>query len=70
MARVSNTQTPCLSAQWINAAKAAHFHVSLNTLRPGLEVIKLEFVLKLKIKCKDWMLADMCPQAANRYALF
>ena len=36
VARVSNTQSPCLSVQWINAAKAAHFHVSLNTLRPGL----------------------------------
>ena len=24
---------------------------------PGLEVIKLEFILKLKIKCNDWLLA-------------
>ena len=37
---------------------------------PGLEVIKLEFILKLKIKCNDWLLADTCLQAANRYALF
>ena len=29
----------------------------------GLEVIKLEYSLKLKIKCND-------PQAANRGALF
>ena len=36
MARVSNTQSPRLSVQWIDAAKAAHFHVSLNTFRPGL----------------------------------
>ena len=36
MARVSNTQSSCLSVQWIDAAKAAHFHVSLNTFRPGL----------------------------------
>ena len=27
-------------------------------LRPGLEVIKLEFILRLKIKCNDWLLAD------------
>ena len=38
--------------------------------RPGLrnirpEVIKLEFSLKLKIKCHDWLLVDMCLQAAN-----
>ena len=36
MARVTNTQSPRLSVQWIDAAKAAHFYVSLNTLRPGL----------------------------------
>ena len=32
------------------------------------EVIKREFILKLKIKRSDWLLADMCPQVANRYA--
>ena len=32
---------------------------------PCLEVIRFEFILKLKIKCNDWLLADMCPQAAN-----
>ena len=49
----------------------------------SLEVIKLEFILKLKIKRSDWLLADMfkikrsdwlladmCPQAANHCALF
>ena len=36
----------------------------------GLEVLKLEFILKLKIKRTDWLLADMCPQAANNCALF
>ena len=36
----------------------------------GLEVIKLEFILKLKIKCNDWLLAETCPQAANYCALF
>ena len=29
---------------------------------PGLEVIKLEYNLKLKIKCNDWLLADTCPK--------
>ena len=38
--------------------------------RPGLEVVKLEFILKLKIKHNDWLLADTCPQAANHCALF
>ena len=37
---------------------------------PGLEVIKLEFILKLKIKHNDWLLADTRPQAANHCALF
>ena len=33
VARVLNTQSPGLSVQWMDAAKAAHFHVSFNTLR-------------------------------------
>ena len=37
---------------------------------PGLEVIKLEFILRLKIKRNDWLLADKRPQAANHCALF
>ena len=37
---------------------------------PGLEVIKVEFILRLKIKRNDWLLADTCPQAANHCALF
>ena len=37
---------------------------------PGLEVIKLEYSLKLKIKRNDWLLADTSPQAANHCALF
>ena len=36
----------------------------------GLEVINLEFILKLKIKYNDWLLADMCLQVANHCALF
>ena len=36
----------------------------------GIEVIKLEFILRLKIKRNDWLLADTCPQAASNCALF
>ena len=36
----------------------------------GLDVIKLELILRLKIKCNDWLLADTFPQAANHLALF
>ena len=39
-------------------------------LHAGLEVIKLEFILRLKIKRNDWLFADTCPQAANHCALF
>ena len=37
---------------------------------PGSEVIKLEFILRLKIKGYDWLLADTWPQAVNHCALF
>ena len=39
-------------------------------MRSGLEVIKLEFIFRLKIKRNDWLLADTCPQAVNHCALF
>ena len=39
-------------------------------MKPGLEVIKLEYSLKLKIKSNDWLLADTRPQAANRRLYF
>ena len=39
-------------------------------VRPSPEVIDLEFIIKLKIKRNDWLLADTCPQAANHRALF
>ena len=32
---------------------------------PGLEVIKLEFFFRLKIKRHDWLLADTCPHAVR-----
>ena len=34
----------------------------------GIEVIKLEYILILKIKRNDWLLADTCPQATNHCA--
>ena len=37
---------------------------------PGLDVIKLEYKLRLKIKRNEWLLADTCPQTANHCALF
>ena len=37
---------------------------------PCLEIIKLEYSLRLKIKRNNWLLADMCPQAANHCTLF
>ena len=37
---------------------------------PGLEVIKLEFILRLKIKRNDWLPGDTCLQAANHCILF
>ena len=36
----------------------------------GLQVIKLEYIFKLKIKLTDWLLADTCPQAANHCPFF
>ena len=46
-----------------------HYPLQKNT-GPGLEVIKPEYSLRLKIKRNDWLLADTCPQAANHCALF
>ena len=41
---------------------AFHYDVGVGA---GLEVIKFEFYLRLKIKGNDWLIADTCPQAAN-----
>ena len=38
--------------------------------RTGLEVITLEFILRLKIKCNAWLLVDTCPQTANHSVYF
>ena len=40
----------------------ASLYIKLPTChKPGLEVIKLEFILKLIIKHNDWLCADTCP---------
>ena len=36
------------------------------TSGPGPKVVKLEFILRLKVKRNDWLLADTCPQAAKQ----
>ena len=33
---------------------------AVTTELPGLEVIKLQYILRLKIKLNDWLLADTC----------
>ena len=33
---------------------------AVTTELPGLEVIKLQYILRLKIKLNDWQLADTC----------
>ena len=52
----------------LNKVRAYHVYAlnaisaeGINLRNPGLEVIKLEFILKLKIKCNNWLLADTCP---------
>ena len=37
---------------------------------PGLEVIKTEFILRLKIKRNDWLLVDMCILSLRLYSSF
>ena len=43
---------------------------AFSKIEAGLEGIKLEFILKLKIKRNVLLLVDTCPQATNRCALF
>ena len=38
--------------------------------RSGLKFIQLVFILRLKIKGNEWLLADTCRKAANHCALF
>ena len=54
----------------LNSCGLSYFSVATCALNPGLEVLKLEYRLRLKLKGNDWLLADMCLQAANHCALF
>ena len=46
----------------------ASVRTSISKVR--LKVIKLEYILRLKIKRNDWLIADTCPQSANHCTLF
>ena len=54
---------------WVTESHEVVHMLSLS-MTPGLEVIKLEYSLRLEIKRNDWLLVDTCPQAANHCALF
>ena len=54
----------------VNVVRALFFVSAQYVNWSGLEVIKLEFILRLKVKCNDWLLADTCPQSANHCAYF
>ena len=43
---------------------------SINALRTGLEAVKLQFILKLKIKHNDWLLAVTCPISRTEARIF
>ena len=45
-------------------------HTYLYFITSGLEVRKLEYSLRLKIKRNDWLLVDTCPHAANHCSSF
>ena len=56
---------------WVlDALGKTRISFTLVTGKPGPEIIKLEFILKLKIKHNDWLLADTCQQAANHCVVF
>ena len=67
---MSNTQSPLFSVQWIDAAKAAHFHVSLNTdkvflglpllLALGIVILVIEFIHEEE--CMDTSSSSLTPQ--------
>ena len=54
----------CVAQRLSQELKASLFLATVES------VIKLEFILRLKIKRTYWLLADTCPQAANHFALF
>ena len=66
----TQTLSPLVVAAVCPKVVCCCYHFMWAVFGPGLEVIKLEFILRLKIKRNDWLLADTCPQAANHCALF
>ena len=61
------SQSPSLSVQWIIAAKAEHFHVSLNTLRPGLLVLPLPLALGIVILLTEFVHEEECVMCPNHF---
>ena len=59
-----------VSFEYRQQNKKTNFQLRALIWGPGPEVIKLESILKLKIQRIDWLLGDMCLQAANHCALF
>ena len=41
-----------------NLTRLTQCNLNFTSVWPGLEVIKLEFILRLKIKRNEWLLAD------------
>ena len=66
--KISYIMLAIICVSYILLLTCVHFTAKNTT--PGLEVIKLEFILKLKIKPNEWLLADTYPQAANHCTLF
>ena len=58
------------SSYGISSSCFFHATILYCSATPGLEVIKLEYSLRLKIKGNDCLLADTCLPAANHWALF
>ena len=67
LCKCADSQKPSLLTYSNTYTKAVCVDSDKNS---GLEVIKLEYSLKLKIKRNDWLLADTCLQAANHCVLF
>ena len=60
--KITRTPKARPSSRWL-------YEVAVVSILSGPDNIKLEFILRLKIKRNDWRLADTCPQAANHCAL-
>ena len=63
MARVSNTQSPRLSVQWIDAAKAAHFDVSQSVsvvLKKKKKIILSGSFSKIIVVTMSFLTASPC----------